>query len=43
MPESIVVGIPNNTGKRFEMALQLVKNDGRFLFGEKMVVKPKFI
>jgi len=34
MPESIVVGIPNNTGKRYEMALQLRKNDGQKFFGD---------
>ncbi len=33
MPESIIVGIPNNTGKRSDMALQLIKNDGRKFFG----------
>lgn len=34
MPESIIVGIPNNTGKRSDMALQLVKNDGQKFFGD---------
>jgi len=33
MPESIIVGIPNNTGKRSDMALQLSKKDGRKFFG----------
>ncbi|WP_350292737.1 alpha/beta hydrolase-fold protein [uncultured Croceitalea sp.] len=33
MPESIVVGIPNNTGKRSDMALELTKKDGRKFFG----------
>jgi len=34
MPESIIVGIPNNTGKRYDMALQLIKNDGQKFFGD---------
>ena len=34
MPESIIVGIPNNTGKRSDMALQLCKNDGQKFFGD---------
>ena len=34
MPESIVVGIPNNTGKRSDMALELIKKDGRKFFGD---------
>jgi len=34
MPESIIVGIPNNTGKRSDMALELTKNDGRKFFGD---------
>lgn len=33
MPESIIVGIPNNTGKRYDMALQLSKKDGQKFFG----------
>lgn len=33
MPESIIVGIPNNTGKRSDMALQLIKEDGLKFFG----------
>ncbi len=33
IPESIVVGIPNNTGKRSDMALQLFKKDGKKFFG----------
>lgn len=33
MPESIIVGIPNNTGKRSDMALQLIKKDGQKFFG----------
>ncbi len=33
MPESIVVGIPNNTGNRADMALELFKNDGNKFFG----------
>lgn len=33
MPESIVVGIPNNTGKRYDMAMQLSYPDGRTFFG----------
>ncbi len=34
MPESIVVGIPNNTGKRYDMAMQLSYADGRTFFGD---------
>lgn len=34
MPESIVVGIPNNTGKRYDMAMQLSYPDGRTFFGD---------
>ncbi len=34
MPESIIVGMPNNTGKRSDMALQLIKNDGQEFFGD---------
>lgn len=34
MPESIVVGIPNNTGKRYDMAMQLNYPDGRTFFGD---------
>ena len=33
MPESIVVGIPNNTGKRSDMSLELLKSDGKKFFG----------
>lgn len=33
MPESIVVGIPNNTGKRYDMAMHLSYPDGRTFFG----------
>lgn len=33
MPESIIVGIPNNTGKRSDMALPLIKKDGLKFFG----------
>jgi len=34
MPESIVVGIPNNAGKRYDMAMQLSYPDGRTFFGD---------
>jgi len=34
MPESIIVGFPNNTGKRSDMALQLIKRDGQKFFGD---------
>ncbi len=34
MPESIVIGIPNNTGKRYDMSLELFKNDGKKFFGD---------
>ena len=35
MPESIIVGITNNTGKRIEMALELFDDKGNpfFLWG----------
>jgi len=33
MPESIIVGIPNNTGKRSDMSLELIKKDGKKFFG----------
>jgi predicted alpha/beta superfamily hydrolase len=33
MPESIVVGIPNSPGKRYDMAMQLSFPDGRTFFG----------
>lgn len=34
MPESIVVGIPNNTGKRYDMAMHLSYPDGSTFFGD---------
>lgn len=34
MPESIVVGIPNNTGNRYDMAMQLSYQDGSTFFGD---------
>jgi len=34
MPESIVIGIPNNTGNRYDMAMQLSYPDGRTFFGD---------
>jgi len=34
MPESILVGIPNSTGKRYDMAMQLSYPDGRTFFGD---------
>ena len=33
MPESIIVGIPNNTGKRYDMAMRLSNDKGQFFFG----------
>ncbi len=33
MPESIIVGVPNNTGNRYDMALELSKSDGNKFFG----------
>lgn len=33
MPESIIIGIPNNTGKRSDTALQLSNKEGRKFFG----------
>lgn len=41
MPESIVVGIPNNTGKRYDMAMQLTYPDGSTFFGGADGVKIK--
>lgn len=34
IPESIVIGIPNNTGKRYDMSLELFKKDGKKFFGD---------
>ncbi|TAI49005.1 alpha/beta hydrolase [Flagellimonas allohymeniacidonis] len=34
MPESIVVGIPNSPGKRYDMAMPLSYPDGRTFFGD---------
>ena len=34
MPESIVVGIPNTEGKRYDMAMELRYEDGRGFFGD---------
>nr|WP_298998342.1 alpha/beta hydrolase-fold protein [uncultured Allomuricauda sp.] len=34
MPESIVVGIPNNTGKRYDMAMELSNTKGEYFFGK---------
>lgn len=34
MPESLIVGIPNNTGKRSDMSLHLTNKDGRKFFGD---------
>ncbi|MFS1523523.1 alpha/beta hydrolase [Microbulbifer sp. 2304DJ12-6] len=34
MPESIVVGIPNSTGKRYDMAMSLRYPDGSTFFGD---------
>ncbi|WP_350293968.1 alpha/beta hydrolase-fold protein [uncultured Croceitalea sp.] len=33
MPASIIVGIPNNTAKRYDMALKLSKSNGQNFFG----------
>ena len=34
MPESIIVGIPNNTGKFYDMAMELSNNKGEYFFGK---------
>ncbi len=34
MPESIIIGIPNNTNKRYDMAFQLSNDKGQKFFGE---------
>ncbi len=34
MPESIVIGIPNSTNKRYDMAMELSRPDGRTFFGD---------
>ncbi|MHA7060284.1 alpha/beta hydrolase [Aquimarina sp. M1] len=34
MPESIIVGIPNNTGKRYDMAMELSNSKGEYFFGK---------
>ena len=34
MLESIIVGIPNNTGKRYDMAMRLSNDKGQFFFGD---------
>jgi len=33
MPESIIVGIPNSPGRRYDMAMQLSYSDGKTFFG----------
>jgi len=43
MPETIVVGVPNNTGKRYEMALPLIKEDGSKFFGEQGGYAKKYL
>ncbi|SDS92535.1 hypothetical protein SAMN05192545_2367 [Maribacter dokdonensis] len=34
MPESIIVGIPNNTDKRYDMAFELSNSRGEYFFGK---------
>jgi len=44
MPESIIVGIPNNTGKRIEMALELFDDKGNpFFYGEGLGQTDKYL
>ncbi len=44
MPESIIVGIPNNTGKRIEMALELFNDEGTpFFYGEGLGQTDKYL
>lgn len=44
MPESIIVGIPNNTGKRIEMALELFDDEGNpFFYGEGLGQTDKYL
>ncbi|MBE1299313.1 MAG: hypothetical protein GJ680_05330 [Alteromonadaceae bacterium] len=44
MPESIVVGISNNTGKRMEMAMEIFHEDGApFFFGENLGQPDKYL
>ncbi|ALO34677.1 hypothetical protein CMT41_08050 [Colwellia sp. MT41] len=44
MPESIIVGIPNNTGKRIEMALELFDDKGNpFFYGNGLGQTGKYL
>jgi len=44
MPESIIVGIPNNTGKRIEMALELFDDEGNpFFYGDGLGQTDKYL
>lgn len=44
MPESIIVGIPNNTNKRIEMALELFDDEGNpFFYGEGLGQTDKYL
>ncbi|CAM3261844.1 alpha/beta hydrolase-fold protein [Shewanella violacea] len=44
MPESIIVGIPNNTGKRIEMALELFDDKGNpFFYGDGLGQTGKYL
>jgi predicted alpha/beta superfamily hydrolase len=44
MPESIIVGIPNNTGKRIEMALELFDDKGNpFFYGDGLGQTDKYL
>lgn len=44
MPESIVIGIPNNTGKRLDMALELFSDKGApFFYGENIGQADKYL
>jgi len=44
MPESIIVGIPNNTDKRIEMALELFDDEGEpFFYGDGLGQTDKYL
>lgn len=44
MPESIVIGIPNSTDKRMEMAIQIYDDNGNpFFFGENIGNASKYL
>lgn len=44
MPESIIVGIPNNTGKRLEMAMEISNDEGvPFFYGDNIGQADKYL